>query len=209
MPGINHNSNTLTSPVWAADYLSRDHLVPGPIELDPTAFLNEDGTTAVVDAAGAAANATSIPLKAGLANAIPNGTLLYFGASKKLAMLTAAAAAGATSLTVQALPTTLVENDTATYAGAGIKKKRVVAGTYVGRTFTERESNAPFGPVASGDEERFLIAFDVIDLAENVTATPVRPGTAIKENRLPGYSVMSATIKGYLRADYTTQKGTD
>lgn len=38
MPGITYSANTITSPVWCADFLSRDHLVPGPIELDASGF---------------------------------------------------------------------------------------------------------------------------------------------------------------------------
>jgi hypothetical protein len=36
--GITFGTNVITSPVWCADFLSRDHLIPGPIEVDPTAF---------------------------------------------------------------------------------------------------------------------------------------------------------------------------
>lgn len=281
MPGLTHNSNVLTSPVWAADFLSRDHLLPGPIELDPAAFPTDDGTFVVVGEDGAAAGAVAIPVGA-LANAIPSGTILNFGAlapvevtvndadvnatettitvnalsgpipagtilqfsgagagfakltadadaaattltvealpedidnaatatfpgGTKQARLTAAAAAGDDELTVDELQFALVEGDTATYAGTG--KKRVEGGTYVGRTYAERETSSPFGPVASGDEERLLLAFDVLDLDDDASATAVRHKTVVKENFLPGYDLMSATIKGYLRADYQTQKG--
>lgn len=283
MPGLTRTSNVITPPVWAGDYLGRDHLLPGPIELDPTAFTNEDGDFVVVGA-GAAAGATSVTVGA-LANAIPSGTILNFGTyapvtvtvndssvsagdvgitvvalpgpipggtrlnfsggtnaqvvevngdhaagattlvvlpldgtvansatalfpgGTKMARLTANAAAGATTLTVDELQFALATSDAATYTGAGVLGERVPAGTYVGRTFAERESGTAFGPVASGDEERYLIAFDVLDLTDNVTATAVRHNSVIKENFLPGYGTMTSTIKGYLRADYSTQKG--
>lgn len=81
----------------------------------------------VVGAAGALANATTVPVDA-ITYAIPNGTTLRFG-TKKFVTLTAAAVAGATSLTVEAIPTALVDNDAATHtvqAGAG--KKMIPAG---------------------------------------------------------------------------------
>lgn len=209
MPGITYTDNTITSPVWAADYLSRDHLVPGPIELDPSAF-DPQGTvrgTVTVNDADVNATETSITVVA-LPVAIPAGTVLQFsGAGAGFAKVTAAAAAGATSLTVEALPEDIDNGATATYLALTTNAKRVVAGTYVGRTFAERETNSPFGPCTSGDEERFLIAFDILDLDDDASGTAVRPGTAIKENFLPEYSSMSSTIKGYLRADYVTQKG--
>lgn len=87
-----------------------------------------DAVTATVSSAGAAANATSVPVAA-LSGAIPSGTLLSFD-TKKFAKLTAAAAKGATSLTVEALPTALADGDAATYAGTG--RKYLPAGTVVG-----------------------------------------------------------------------------
>lgn len=65
-----------------------------------------------------AADAVSLPVNA-LSARLASGTVLYFGGSKKFAILTAAAAAGATALTVQALPTALVAGDVATVAAVG------------------------------------------------------------------------------------------
>lgn len=283
MPGVTQESNVITSPVWAADFLSRDHLVPGPIELDPTQFPMDDGT--FVTANGAAAiGATSITVDAidaaipantfldfghlasvlvtiadasvsagdtsvtvvALPGPIPSGTRLNFsggtnaqvvevngdhaagattltvlpldgtianGATAtfpggtKQARLTAAAAAGATTLTVDELQFAIADNDVATYGGSGTLKRRVKGGTFVGRTYTERESSTPFGPAASGDDEVFLLAFDAPDIDADPTATAVRPGTAIKENFLPFYGTMSSAVKALLRAAYVTQKG--
>ena len=201
---INFKTNQITSPVWAADFLSRDNLIPGPIKLDPTAFIAADGARVNLTAAASAA-ATSIAFSA-LGNPVPSGTLLNFGVGK-YARTTADAAIGATTVAVEALPAALLITDKAIYVGA--KKKIVQSGVYVGRTFAERESNLPFGPVASGDQERFLIAFDVSDVDLDPTAVAVRPNTVVKENFLPEYAAISAdaTLLGYLRADYRTTKG--
>lgn len=199
---------TLASPRWAGDYFDRNALIPGGAKVDPTQFLAEDATTAVVDTAGAAANATTIPLKAALAAAIPSGTALYFGASKKLALTTAAAAAGATSLTVQALPTALVDGDTATYAGAGTGQKLIKSGTLLGRTITERDAHTGFGPWASGDDEVFLLAFDVTDFSNNADCELYRHNRIVKENKLPGWSSLwTSGMKTALRSAYTCVNG--
>lgn len=283
MPGVSYETNVITSPVWAADMLSPNNLVRGPIELDPAQFPMDDGTFVVVGAAGAAAGATSIPVDAidaaipsgtflnfgtlapvtvtvsdatvnagdtaigvtALSGPIPAGTILQFSGSgagfakltadaaaaatsltvealpegiddaatatfpggTKQARLTAAAAAGATSLTVDELQFAVADDEQATYGGSGTLKRRVKGGTFVGRTYTERESNVAFGPAASGDEEVFLVAFDAPDLDADPTATAVKPGVTIKENFLPFYGTMSAAVKALLRAAYVTQKG--
>src|SRR5678809_130180 len=109
---VDNTANTLSSPVWAADFMGREHLVPGGAKLNAALFLRTDAVVVVVSAAGAAGGATSVPVAA-LTGAIPNGTVLDFG-TNKYARLTAAAAAGATTLTVAAIPTALVSTDTAT-----------------------------------------------------------------------------------------------
>lgn len=87
--------------------------------------------TVTVGAAGAAINATTVPVAA-LAQPIPSGTVLDFGGAK-FARLTARAEAGATSLTVAALPTALVSGDAAIHiASVGSGVKRLPAGTVVG-----------------------------------------------------------------------------
>jgi hypothetical protein len=83
---------TLNLPAWVAEALGEDTLVPGGARLDPAQFALPDAVTATVGAAGAAQNATSVPVAA-LAGPIPSGTILYFSGTK-YARLTAAAAAG-------------------------------------------------------------------------------------------------------------------
>ena len=195
---------TLGSPRWAGDFFDRDALIPGGAKLDASQFLSTDAVVVTVDVAGAAANATSIPVIA-LTGAIPSGTLLDFTGSKKFALLTAAAAAGATSLTVEALPTALVSTDTATYSGVG--PKQVPSGTLLGRTLSERDASTGYGPWASGDDEVFLLAFDVTDFTVVADCELYRNGRIVKENFLPGFSSWVAGAKTAVRSKYTCVRG--
>lgn len=198
---------TLAQPVWAADYGSRDHLVPGGAKVDPAQFAGDSGTFVVVGAAGALAAATSVPVDA-LGAAIPNGTVLSFGGAK-FARLTAAAAAGATTLTVAALPTALVDNDTAEYVGTDGSVKRILNGTLLGRTFAERDNSDPLGPLASGDEEVFILYHDIDDASVVADAELYRPGSIVKENFLPDFSGQSSAVKALVRAAYICVRGAE
>lgn len=191
-------------PAWAGDYFGREHVLPGGAKLDASQFLTFDGARAVVDAAGAAGDATTVPLKTPLANAIPSGTTLRFG-TKKFATLTAIAAAGATSLTVEALPTALVEDDTAIYAGT--KKKLVPSGTVLGRTLAERDAKTGYGPALSTDDEVYILVFDVTDADVNPDADLYRWGGIVKETFLPGWDDMDAGLQDVLRNNYTCTIG--
>lgn len=188
-------------PSWAGDYFSREHVLPGGIQLDAAQFTALDGVTVTLSA-NAAQGATTITVAA-LTGPIPVNTILYFGAGK-FARLTVAAALGHTSLTVQALPTALSNGDVATYAGVG--QKIVVSGTPVGRTFTERAAGTAFGPAASTDDEIFLLVWDV-DLDRTTDADAYRKGGLVKENLLPGFASMAAGLVTKLRTIYETTRG--
>jgi hypothetical protein len=190
---------------WIGDFLDREHLIAGGAKLDPAQFNAEDAVIATLTA-DASANATSVAVAA-LSGPIPNGTLLYFGGSKKLALLTAAAAAGATSLTVQALPTAMTTGDKATYPGSGTKKKLVPSGTVLGRTYSERDANTPFGPAGDSDDEVYLLVFDVTDAARNADVTLYRPGSVVKENLLDTFAALSSTLKAKIRGTYVCVNG--
>lgn len=199
MARIVDNTNQLTSPAWAGDFMGREHLVPGGARLDPTQFFAPDSVVATVGVAGAAQGATSVPVAA-LSGAIPNGTVLDFGGAK-FARLTAAAAAGATSLTVAALPTALVSTDAARYAG--ITQKTVPSGTLLGRTIAERDAGTGYGPWATSDDEVYLLAFDVTDFSINPDCDLYRNFSIVKENFLPGWTTLWTTnMKTALRAAY-------
>lgn len=195
-----------TPPVWAGDYLSRETVLPVPVKLDPAQFNAVDAVVVVVGAAGAAINATVIPVDT-LSGPIPAGTVLDFGA-KKFARLTAAAEKDAVSLTVSALATALVDDDTATYKGVG--KKSLPSGSLIGRTFAERDAGTPWGPaVVASDDEIFLTTREIGDLTKDDTTELYRHNKVVKENYLPGWANLGSTVKTKIRALYTCIGGKD
>lgn len=202
---------TRSRPVWAGDFGNREHLVPGGVVLDPAQFRQTDAVVVVVGAAGALANATSVPVDA-LSGPIPSGTVLDFG-GKKFARLSAAAAEGATTLAVDALATALVDNDTATYTGAtdDIALKVVPSGTAIGRTQAEKDAGDPFGPADAGDDEIFLTYFDVLDPSVDPKAEVYRPGSGsiVKTNFLPEWTGLAAGLQTKLRSLYQTTVGAE
>lgn len=203
MARITQSANTLTAPVWAGDYLDREHLVPGGAKLAAAAFLREDAVTVTVGVAGAAQGATSVPVAA-LTGPIPSGTILRFSADE-YARLSSAAAAGATSLAVEALVNALESGDTATYAGVGAFAVR--SGTLVGRTYAERASGDAFGPWTTGDDEVYLVVYDVLDVTANNDVELYRHGGIVKENFLPGFASLAAGALAAIRAAYQTTRG--
>jgi hypothetical protein len=205
MARIVDNTNQLTSPVWAGDYLDRDGLVPGGARLDAAQFYRQDSVL-VTTTAQANAAATSIAVSA-LSGAIPSGTVLYFGETGELARLSANAAAGATSLAVDAIPSQIESGDTARYDGVSATRT-VPSGTLLGRTITERDANTGFGPWASGDEEVYLLALDVTDPSVNPDCELYRNFRIVKENFLPSWANWTSGMKTALRAAYRCTKGT-
>lgn len=203
MARITVEANQLTAPRWAGEPFRKELLLPGGVKVLASAFYAEDSVSVVVGAAGAAANATAVPVDA-LSGPVPSGTMLHFG-SKKFAILTADADEAATSITVEALPTALVDNDTAIYPGEDAVS--IPSGTVVGRTYAERDAGDPFGPAGDSDDEVYLIAFDVTDVNNNNDAELYRHGGLVKENYLPVWSALSAAVKAKVRAAYQTTLG--
>lgn len=200
--------NTITAPQWAGDFLNRDSLVPGGAKADIAQFLATDSAIVVVSAAGAAQGAVTIPLNPAnpLANPIPANTLLYFGAGL-YARTTALTPAGAGPIAVEDLPVAIPAASVAVYAGVG--KKSLRSGILVGRTFDERDASTPFGPADAADDEIYIVAFAVADLAKNNDLDLYRHGRVVKENFLPEWATISAdaALLAKLRALYTTTKG--
>lgn len=196
---------TLSSPRWAGDYLDRNALLPGGAKLDAVQFMAEDAVIVVVGAAGAAANATAVPVDA-LSGPLPSGTLLDFG-GKKFARLSAAADEGDTSLAVDALATALVDNDQAIYAGTG--STHVPSGTVVGRTITERDASEGFGLADAGDDEIYIVALEVTDVTALDDVELYRHGRVVKENFLPGWSSLATAVQDLVREFYTCTRGAD
>lgn len=197
------NWERVVQPGWAGDFFNREHLLPGGGRVDPAQFRRYDAVVVTVSA-NAVATDTSIDVDA-LSGPIPSGTILDFSDAGKFALLTADADAGDISITVEALPENIDDGDTATYPGTELKT--IVSGTLVGRTFAERASGTAFGPAADADDEVFIVAFDVTDADTNADVELVRYGTLIKENLLPGFASLSATLLGKLRANYQTTRG--
>lgn len=197
---------TLSSPAWAGDFMSRDHLIPGGAKVDAAQFAGADAVIVTVGAAGAAGGATSVPVAA-LSGPIPSGTILDFTGSGKFAKLTAAAATGATTLTVEALPQALVSGDVATYLG--VTQKTILSGTVVGRTIAERDASTPFGPAVDTDDEIYIVAFEVPDAADINDIELYRHNAVVKENFLPGWTGLAAGLKTAIRSRYRCVRGVD
>ncbi len=83
----------------------------------------------------------------------------------------------------------------------------VPSGTIIGRTFAERLAGTAFGPAAATDEEFFILAHDVTDAAINNDCTLYRYGSVVKENRLPNFGTLNATVLAAIRDKYQTTEG--
>lgn len=205
MAGVTYsNWSANRRAAWRGDYTDRHSLIPGGARLDAASFPTEGSVTATVGAAGAAQGATSIPVAA-LTGPIPSGTILRFSADE-YARLSAAAAAGATTLTVEALVNALESGDAATYVGTG--KRFVESGVLIGRTRAERDAGAAFGPWTTGDEEEYLLAFDVHDADLEPEAELYRHGALVKENLLPAATRVAGPL-ARVRALYECQIGVE
>lgn len=78
----------------------------------------------------------------------------------------------------------------------------IPSGTLVGRTIAERDAGDAFGPYTAGDDEVYLLIYDVTDANQNPEAELYRHGSLVKENFLPD-GVDMATV----RSLYTTTIG--
>lgn len=199
-----YRGNFRQAPRWAADFVSgREYILPVPAKLDPTLFTSQAGPLINVTTI-AAQNATSVLVTALTAGQyvfgatlavgsvlIPAGKTLDFGGAK-FARLTADAKVGDTTLTVAALPTALAVGDKAVYSPAGMKL--IPSGTFIGRTYAERDAATAFGPAAVTDDEAFLTPFEIIAYDNDpVDCELYRHGLAVKENYLPDYTALYNT----------------
>lgn len=203
------------NPNWLAEELTADKMIPGGAKIDGSSFLAIDAIKVTLSA-NAAQGATSLAVGAITTYAdgraidskavgvIPSGALLDAGTGK-LAITTAAVDYNATAIPVRAIPTAMSSGDVATYSGKGVRS--VPQGTLVGRTFAERDAGTPLGPWTSGDEEVYLVAFDVLDVTELDEVALVRNQALIKENWLPDWANYSAQKKAALRSKYQVVRG--
>jgi hypothetical protein len=190
-------------PAWAAEPLEAEKLIPGGARLDAAVFPRQDQQTVTL-AAGVVTSGTgkTLTLTTALSYDIPSGTILDFG-SGEFATLTTGATKGATTITGVTLAADLEGGESVTWAGVS-PIRTVQSGTLVGRTFTERDNRAPYGlpDVTTPDDELFLTAFSVPDLAQNADVTLVRHGTLIYEDKLPGWAGLASNAKAAIRARY-------
>ena len=227
MAGTTFVGNLRSAPIWAKDFaMGREHLQPFGIRLDPTTFTNYAGTPVTLTAP-AAAGATSLTVTAinfGSTFAaatsliaqndvvVPSGTTVTFGSGgTKFALTTADAHYGDTTLTVAPIPTALVVGDTGTYVRYG--GKFVPSGVLVGRTAAQQLAGTPFHPAITGggtpDTEVYLVAFDVLDVTVDASATAYRPTSRVAINYLPNYSSFAATDTAAIQSLYQCFMGVD
>lgn len=146
-----------------------------------------------VGPAGAAADATSVPIVGTLGGALKKGYLLSFG-GKKFARLSADVAAGVASLPVDALATALVSGDS-TFAG-GTGNKRVPAGTCI-----VEDTDGKVYPRINETGAKTAYGFLETDAQENSptdaeTGYGVIRGGSLFENQLPDARANGGSLSG-------------
>lgn len=99
--------------------------------------------------------------------------------------------------------------DAASFTPGADGRVYLPSGTVLGRTFAERDAGTGYGAAALGDEDVRLLAFDVFDALKNNECTLYRPGSVVKENKLP--EVIAATLTpdalALVRANYSCITG--
>jgi hypothetical protein len=198
-----------TSPRWAGDFIGADTILPIPGKVDPASIDAEGSVKVIVSVAGAAQGATSIPVTGNLlSGAIPAGTVLRFSSDEFATVNGAGGVAGGASVPVEALVNALESGDTATYPGTS-GRKYFPSGFVFGRTYAERDADAPWGKAADTDDEVLIGIREIYDASKHTDMEFYRPGKVVKENYLPGFSALSAAIKAKIRSVYVTTKGVD
>lgn len=135
----------LTRPQWAGREINPNDLLPGGAKLDDASFTAY--TASVIVTLTALANAGAVSLSvAALSAGIPAGTVLNFGVAKQ-AYVTQAAAAAAVALVISPLVTPLASGDVGKFTGQ--YGKLVPAGTFVSRTFAQRNAGVGFHPAVA------------------------------------------------------------
>lgn len=203
MAQVTWSSTSYQQPAFAAEPFYPDQLIPGGARLIASAWPLSDAVTVTLAAGAVTAGSNkTLTTTTALSGNIPAGAVLDFG-SGEIATLTNGATKGSTSITGVTLAADLEGGESATYQG-GCGRRIVPAGTLVGRTFTERDAGTGYGPadVATPDDQIFLTAFQVEDAGINPDVTLLRHGTLIYEDKLPGWSSLSAGAKTAIRDRY-------
>jgi hypothetical protein len=162
-----------------------------------TGRYRQGAVAVVVGAAGAALDATSVPVAA-LSGPIPSGTVLDFG-GKKFARLTADALQGATALTVAALATALVSGDTSYTGGTGgkfIPALTVMVELASGKT-------VPRAIRPGAETAQFMIETDAAEdqISNALTGFGHIIGAHLFENLLPDASGDPAVLPGAYKTE--------
>ncbi len=206
MAQVSFSSDRIDPQTFIAEEITDKTLLPGGARVNSAEFLAPDGVKVTV-ATNAVADAGTISVGA-LARgdgrtgvAIPAGTTLNFNGPKQFAKVTAAANVGATALTVENIPANIPANQVAVYPGVGTVKP-IPAGVAIGRTYAERANGAAFGPAQTTDDEIYLVGIGTPDAKINPEVVPLRPGTLVYENKIPGWSGFSGAMQTKLRQIY-------
>lgn len=214
MPKVLHTGYERTAPLWMGTPQHQPKvLLPGGGYVNPAGFAYEDAVVVTVGAAGAAIDATTVPVAfshptPGMSLRddliLPVGTVLDFGGDKFATLTAAANPNTASSITVRALVTALVEDDAATYAGGSLSRKFIASGTLLGRTYAERDAGTGYGPATvASDDQIYLLAAPITDALEEPYCDLYMHGNVVYENQLPGWSSLGATTKAKIRELYT------
>jgi hypothetical protein len=191
--------------IFLGEALNYNTLMPHGAKYDPQLLIAVD--RAVMTVSGALAiGATKIVLVAKILNStgIPSGTTLTFGATQ--VVTSAWTSPDSKEILVFPIPAAIADATVCTYAGIGARP--LYAGTLVGRTYAQRDAGVMFHNAVDADEEIYIVAFDIPDALRTNEISLIRPQTRIKENRLPGFSSLSATLKTKVRTLYQCYRGT-
>lgn len=190
-------------PAWATEPIGPQNMIPGGGQIVPIGFPSSDSFTVTVTAAEIASTLASIAV-AELSEEIASGYTLNFGGGK-YATLNAIAMSGATNLDAN-LALALVGTETYLYPGTS-GTKFIPAGTFVSRTFIERDAGIGFHKAVATDDEFYLLAFDTPDASINPDCELLRHGTLVRDHLLPGWTELAPNIQALIRILYQCVRG--
>lgn len=190
---------------WLGEAANYNTLMPHGAIFNPVGIPAIDAATLTTDGVvdeGAELIILAEPLNNG--TGIPAGMTLMFG--ELPAVTKDWASPSSSEIIIYPFSGLLNAGVVCEYPGFGSRPLR--DGTAVGRTFEERDAGAPFGLADDNDDEIYLTGFAVTDLLTTQEITLVRPGTKVKENRIPGFSEYGTRLQNKLRGIYTMYIGT-
>jgi hypothetical protein len=197
-------------PVWAGNFIDPRSLLPGGARLDPATF---PATAAQADVtvtltAQAAENAVTLAVAA-LSGPIPAGASLNFGVGIGFVIVRNPAAAAATAIDIYPTANIIPSGSAAVHQNTG--KRTILSGTLVSRTYAPRAAKARFHAAVVGEDEYYLVAFDVEDANTNDEFEPLKPSKSftVKENFLPGFAALSAGLQAVIRTNWNTTVGVE